>query len=116
MIFIRTYEEFKVSGWGHDGKKASKRALVQQLSSILKNRGFWIEVSSKPSEILLKKYESDYVDSIDKVKKLFPGSNIKWHGEHPTDPDLRKFKGFYQRVLEDGSDTEIEIVLGNPIF
>lgn len=115
VIFGRhTDTGYKISGWGHDGEKASKKELMSQLASILKRKGFWIEVSGRPSEILLKQFNCSYVDTYEKIMNLFPGSNINWLSEHPTDPDLKNFKGFYQRVLEDGTDTEIEIVLGNP--
>lgn len=116
VIFGRhTKHGFKISGWGHDGEKKSKKELMSQLKRLLRTRGLWIEVSSRPSEILLKNGVK-YVNSFDKVSKLFPESKIKWIGNHPIDDELKKFNGFYTRTLAHGDETDIEIILGNPIL
>ena len=111
-----TEHGFKISGWGHDGSTEAKKELMSKLAKLLKTPKFYIEVSGKPARILLKNYNVSYVDSGEKVCKLFPNSNIEWIGGNPIDPELEKFKGFYKRMLGDGTDTEIEIVLGNPII
>ncbi len=101
---------YKISGWGHDGSRESKRTLLDRLSIMLKDRdkNFWIEVSDAPARILTHHNFNVPVVPRDKAEKLFPESTFEWIDNDP------EFNGFYIRTLLDGKKTEKEILLGNP--
>jgi hypothetical protein len=104
VIFARKSESgYKISGWGHDGGKEAKKGLIKKLASLLRKKGFWIEVSGKPATIL-SNMGANRVNDRRTIEKLFPNSKIKMLDN-----------GYYKRTLENG-DTEEEIILGNPII
>ena len=103
---------YKISGWGHDGEKNSKRELFNHVAKILKKPGYYVEISGKPAEILIKNYNVHFIDDIDEIQKLFPESKIKWFGKHPHF-ESGVIDGFYIRKQEN-LETDIEIVLGKP--
>lgn len=104
VIFARKSNHgYKISGWGHDGGKEAKKELLNQLASLLRRPGFWVEVSGKPSEILSNKPGVNRLKNIEDVKKIFGNSEINWKGN-----------GVYTRKLADGTITDEEMVLGNP--
>jgi ribosomal protein L28 len=94
----------KISGWGHDGSQLSKSELINKLINILSKKGFWIEVSGKPLNILLNK-GLKYLNKLEDIQKLFPDSKINWLND-----------GKYTRELTNGVITEEEMVFGNPNF
>lgn len=101
VIFSRKSHGHKISGWGHDGSKEARKELMKQLSNLLHKKGFWIEVSGRPAELLIstgcKRNEYNV------VKKIFPNSKINWIGD-----------GIYTRTLADGETTEEEYLVGYP--
>jgi ribosomal protein L28 len=101
VIFSRKSHGHKISGWGHDGSKEARKELMRQLSNLLHKKGFWIEVSGRPAELLIstgcKRNEYNV------VKKIFPNSKINWIGD-----------GIYTRTLPDGEITEEEYLVGYP--
>lgn len=104
VIFSRRSNGNKISGWGHDGSKESRKEVVNRLKSILRIDGFWIEVSDRPAEILIQSGCS-FIKSESEIRELFPNTKIKWIGD-----------GKYTRILEDGKETSIEYVVGKPKF
>ena len=104
----------KVSGWGHDGEKNSKQKLIQKLSELLKKPGYFVEISGKAAE-QLDKLNVPFINNNDQVQMLFPNSEIIWYGKNP-EKMFDYFAGFYRRTLENGEETDVEIVLGNPNF
>lgn len=103
VIFARkTKFGYKISGWGHDNGTESKKYLLKRLISLLRKKGYWIEVSGNPAKLLSRNLKRL---SIKDVRKLFPESEVVYLGN-----DL------YQRTLEDGKKTEPEMILGNPNF
>jgi hypothetical protein len=92
----------KLSGWGHDGQKISKKELFNKLSNILSNPGVWLEASGRPAEILLSK-GIKYLNSKEEIQKIFPNSEINWIGD-----------GKYTRKLPSGLTTDEEFIFGNP--
>ena len=104
VIFARKSPNgYKISGWGHDGEKESRKELIKQLGNILMRQSFWIEVSGRPAEILMNTPGINYLKDKESVAKLFPESEINWVGN-----------GYYTRKLHDGTVTDEEIVIGNP--
>ena len=100
---------YKISGWGHDGSRGSKRFLMIKLASLLKDKenNFWIEVSGSPAKILTHHNFNIPEVPKEKVEAIFPNSKFEWTEDG-------EFKGFYTRTLQDGSKTDREILLGNP--
>jgi hypothetical protein len=101
VIFSRESYGHKISGWGHDGTKESRKELMKQLITLLHREGFWIEVSGRPAEILIGA-DCRYSDK-QTVSKVFPHSEINWIGD-----------GVYTRTLPDGTQTEEEYLVGRP--
>ena len=104
VIFARKNFGYKISGWGHDGSKDSKKKLLEQLKDILREKGFWIEVSCKPSEILIAS-GINFIKDINTIQRIFPESKINMKGS-----------GYYTRTLEDGTITDENVIVGNPII
>lgn len=101
VIFSRPLNGYKISGWGHDGSKISRKELIKKLISLLKTKDFWIEVSGRPAEVLIN--SGCVYCELDIVEKIFPKSIINWIGN-----------GIYTRTLENGEITEEEYLIGNP--
>lgn len=102
VIFSRKSYGNKISGWGHDGSKVARKALVDKLISLLKEREFWIEVSGKPAELLISSGCNVLTDK-KSIEKIF-NSEIT----------LLDDNGLYKRRLPDGNFTEPEYVIGYP--
>ena len=91
----------KIAGFGHDGQ-GGKRAVIAQLVKVLRRRGFWIEASLRPAQIL------DMADvprllKQEEVEKIF--GPVEWEGE-----------GRYRRALPGGKKTQVEMVFGKPLI
>jgi hypothetical protein len=95
----------KISGIGHNRTKEAKEELFNHLAKILNKRGFYLEASDKPAEILLSK-NAPVVRHIDKVKKIFNSPNTKY---------IDQSNIYYDRHIESQDITVREILFGNPI-
>jgi hypothetical protein len=102
VIFSRKSNGYKISGWGHDGSKEAKKELLKKLINILQKKGFWIEVSGRPAEILIN--AGCKINDYNTVRRIFPNSKINWLGN-----------GAYTRTLPDGKVTEEEYLVGSPL-
>lgn len=101
VIFARkTKFGYKISGWGHDNGTESKKYLLKRLIELLRRKGYWIEVSGSPAKLLNRRLTSLPIKD---VKKLFPESKIISLGN-----------GLYRRTLENGKQTDPEMILGCP--
>jgi hypothetical protein len=96
---------YKISGWGHDGSKESKKFLIEQLASLLKdeNEYVFIECAGAPAQILTHHNFNIPVVESEKVEMIFPDSEFEWLDN-----------GFYVRTMPDGTKTDKEILIGNP--
>lgn len=93
----------KIQGIGHDGSGASKIEVIQRLSEMLQETGYWIE-SSHAMRAVLKKRSLPAVTDVDLLRKLF------------KDPDLRMVdRDTYVRQLPSGN-TITETVFGYPVL
>ena len=102
VIFGRkTKHGIKISGWGHDGEKVSRQELVKRLSSILKRSGYFIEVSGRPAELLLR--NDVPIANKESIKMVFPDSEFTWYSD-----------GSYKRTLGSNKETDVEFLLGRP--
>lgn len=100
----------KSTGVGHDGSKQAKRAYLTDLSNDLKNKGWYIEVSHKLADILIKKYKVPVVQNEQHVRSVV-NKPITWHGYHP-DGEHEGIYGWYTRKI--GGKPITKILVGNP--
>lgn len=101
----KTQYGVKISGLGHNGTIVAKRELFDHLAEILNKKGFYLEASDKPAEILLFK-NVPVVKSIEKIKKIFNSPNTKY----VDDKNI-----WYDRHIDSQGVTVREVLFGNPI-
>jgi hypothetical protein len=110
VIFKPTFggKGWKVTAIGHDGEKPSKSAVVKELGKILNKDGYFMEVSSPMSDILISKYGPPAFNE-EQTRKVLTGKQIEWLGKHPDGlyPD---HNGWYYRVI--GGKKSLKILLG----
>lgn len=111
----KTRHGIKLAGAGHDGEKQSKREYLDTRGEMLKKRGFFIEVSGKIAQILLKKYKVPYVDNPKKVEEVI-GKKVEWAGLHPEgkEEDPTESKGWYGRRIGKEGEYHYKILVGRP--
>lgn len=90
----------KFTATGHDNSKPAKSAVVNHKADLLKDKGYYIEVSGRIKDILLGKGVSPVTDE-EAVRSLLKGKEIKWNGD-----------GTYDRKI--GNKTYTKIILGKP--
>lgn len=110
MFGQKTRFGIKYSGVGHDGTRDAKLTYLDQRGKDLKNIGFYVEVSGKVAEILMKKYNAPVVNDKDTVCKVL-GKPVDWKGENPDDPNASG-DGWYIRTIVGHPHTKI--LLGRP--
>lgn len=99
----------KFSGVGHDGARISKKYYLDSRANNLKDLGYYIEVSNKLAEILIKKYNAPQVTSEKEVEKVL-GKKVEWIGKKEDMPG----EGWYRRKI--GGEYHSKIMLGRPII
>jgi hypothetical protein len=73
----------KLSGVGHDNTMDTKKGVMKQSSELLKQGGFWIEVSGAIAKILLAGFKTPYVDNKEDVEKVLGYKIDEWLGDDP---------------------------------
>jgi hypothetical protein len=99
----------KFSGIGHDGSKEAKTAVFKTRSELLKKKGFFVEVSGKPAEIFVFKYNVPIIDKVEDIEKVV-GKKVKFVGENPDVPNTY---GWYSRSIGGGAE-HLKLLLGLP--
>jgi len=110
MFGQKTKYGIKFSGVGHDGEKDSKRKYIDESGKDLKKPGYYIEVSGKIAEILIKKHNVPVVTDQATVEKVL-GKKLNWQGKNSED-DNASGEGWYIRTL--GGHDHQKILLGRP--
>ena len=72
---------------GHDGTKPAKSQVVNHKVGLLKQPGYYIEVSGKMQDILLAKGVKPVTDE-ETVRKVLVGKDIKWNGDGTYDREI----------------------------
>lgn len=106
----KTKYGIKYAGVGHDGSKEAKREYLDQKGKELNRLGYYVEVSDKIAEILIKKYKVPQVTSQADVEKLV-GKPVEWLGKNPDDPSASG-DSWYRRLL--GGKMHNKIMIGRP--
>lgn len=94
---------------GSDGSPEAKQFLLN-LKKRLLTHGWWAEVSGATAHIAINKQHIPYVTDEQTVRKLLPGKQIIWHGEHP-DGLFPGTYGWYSRVI--GGHEHAKIIVGD---
>ena len=92
----------QIIGIGHDGKKETRRQLLEKLVKQLKKPGYWLRSDGELAEILYK-MGTPFLEEKAEVEKIY--SDIEWL---MTD-------GKYIREYEPGKE-RTETIFGRPIF
>jgi hypothetical protein len=107
MFGKKTKFGVKYSGVGHDGSSDAKRSYISAKGAELKNLGYYLEVSGKIANILMKDYAVPVVTDQATVEKVL-GKPVEWIGNKPGEQGT----GWYSRKL--GNDKHDKILLGRP--
>jgi len=107
MFGKKTRFGVKYSGVGHDGSSAAKRSYLSSRGAELQNLGYYIEVSGKIANILMKDYGVPIVTDQATVEKVL-GKPVEWIGNKPGEQGT----GWYTRKL--GNTKHDKILLGRP--
>jgi hypothetical protein len=91
----------KLAAIGHDGSSAAKSKVINHQADLLKQKGYYLEVSGKLKDILLAK-GAPVVKDPEVIKKVLKGKEIKMNDD-----------GTYERVI--GGTKHTKTLVGNPI-
>ncbi len=100
----KTQYGVKISGIGHNRTLQSKIDLFNQLSNILKNKGYYLESSHNPAQNLLFK-NTPFVKNINAIRKIFNSPEARY---------IDSQNMWYEREVN--GITVKEILFGNPII
>lgn len=107
MFGKKTRFGVKYSGVGHDGSSTAKRSYLSSKGVELQNLGYYIEVSGKIANILMKDYGVPVVTDQATVEKVL-GKPVEWIGSKPGEQGT----GWYSRKI--GGTKHDKILLGRP--
>ena len=91
----------KLAAIGHDGSSAAKSKVINHQADLLKQKGYYLEVSGKLKDILLAK-GAPVVKDPEVIKKVLKDKEIKMNDD-----------GTYERVI--GGTKHTKTLVGNPI-
>jgi hypothetical protein len=91
----------KLTALGHDGSSQAKSKTINHYADLLRQKGYYLEVSGKIKDILLAK-GAPIVSDPELIKKVLKGKSIELNDD-----------GTYQRFI--GGQKHTKILLGNPI-
>lgn len=91
----------KLTALGHDGSPEAKSKSLNRLASLLKQTGYYLEVSGKLQDILLAK-GAPVVKDKELIQKVLKGKELEFNED-----------GTYQRYI--GGKKYTKTLLGNPI-
>jgi len=77
----------KLVATGHDGSGDAKRTIIRRKVELLKQTGYYMEVSGRFKDVLLAKGVS-VVNDKNTVEKILAGKQIEWHGDGTYTRDI----------------------------
>jgi len=101
----------KMSGSGHDGTRKAIDAYLAKTAALLKEEGFYGEMSKAIAHIMIKYHNVPFVPSHEDVEKVL-GKSVEWLGQHP-EGKYPGYDGWYERDI--GGSQQMKIMVGNPI-
>ena len=91
----------KITALGHDGEPVSKSKSLNKMASLLKEPGYYLEVSGKLQDILLAK-GAPVVKDKNLIQKVLKGKTLEFNED-----------GTYQRFI--GGEKHTKTLLGKPL-
>ena len=91
----------KLTALGHDGSSEAKSKSLNRLAALLKEPGYYLEVSGKLQDILLAK-GAPVVKDKDLIQKVLKGKKLEFNED-----------GTYQRFI--GGEKHTKTLLGKPL-
>jgi hypothetical protein len=91
----------KLTALGHDGEPVSKSKSLNRMAALLKEPGYYLEVSGKLQDILLAK-GAPIVKDKDLIQKVLKGKELEFNED-----------GTYQRMI--GGKNHTKTLLGKPL-
>lgn len=110
MFGEKTKYGVKFAGVGHDGTREAKRKYIETRAKSLLKPGFFIEVSGKIADILIRDYGIPQVNDPNSIEKI-TGKKIEWLGNFPEDSS-KPGSNWYSRLI--GGHPHTKIMLGKP--
>ena len=101
----------KMSGSGHDGTRAAIDAYLAKTAELLKEEGFYGEMSKAIAHIMIKYHNVPFVPAQEDVEKVL-GKPVEWLGPHP-EGKYPGYDGWYIRDI--AGSRQMKIMVGNPI-
>lgn len=101
----------KFVGIGHDGEKPNIKKLLTKMTTLLKKKGNYMEVSGDAFRTFAVRGNVPIIEDEKLVRKVLKGKGITWYGKHPK-KDLPG-NGWYGRNIE-GLGVSIKTLIGNP--
>tara|TARA_Y100000310_G_C20471272_1_gene710165 strand:- start:16 stop:663 length:648 start_codon:yes stop_codon:yes gene_type:complete len=100
----------KLSGVGHDGSRAAIDAYLAKTAQLLKQEGFYGELSKGIAHIMIKYHNVPYVTNKEDIVKILD-QQVKWVGPHP-EGKYPGYDGWYIRNI--AGHSEMKILVGRP--
>ncbi len=101
----------KLAGSGTDGSDAAKQVMINKTAKMLNTKGNYVEASGGMAHVMIKYKKVPFVSDIEDIKKMLPGKDVKYIGEHPNGK-YPGYDGWYERTL--GGKKHMKIILGKP--
>ena len=101
----------KLAGSGTDGTDAAKQVMINKTAKMLRTKGNYVEASGGMAHVMIKYKKVPFVSDIEDIKKMLPGKDVKFIGEHPNGK-YPGYDGWYERTL--GGKKHMKIILGKP--
>ena len=103
----------KMTGSATDGSPAAKKIVLNKTAKLLNTKGNYGEMSDAMAHVMITRHSAPFVGDEKKVRKLLPGKDIEWVGEHPSGK-YPGYNGWYYRKLTGVAGRKLKIMLGSP--
>tara|TARA_Y100000310_G_scaffold109018_1_gene107399 strand:- start:10191 stop:10847 length:657 start_codon:yes stop_codon:yes gene_type:complete len=95
---------------GHDGSRPAINAYIKRTADLLKEDGYYGELSKAIAHIMITRHNVPYTASHKDVENVL-GKKVKWLGAHP-DGKYPGYDGWYVREI--AGNAELKILVGRP--
>jgi len=95
---------------GHDGTRVAIDAYIKRTADLLKEDGYYGELSKALAHIMIKRHNVPYTASQHDVQRVL-GKKVKWLGQHP-EGKYPSYNGWYLREI--AGTEELKILVGRP--
>jgi len=108
---VRFAKGRKMTGGGNDGSRAAIDAYLAKTAELLKQGGFFGEMSKAIAHIMITRHNVPFVASHEEVERVL-GKKVEWVGPHPQEGKYPGYDGWYTRGI--AGKPEMKILLGSP--